>query len=325
MAGARGREPASGIGCCSCSSAGVTGNVNGGRTASASAAVPKQRTGVLRLTPRGSKPTTSKRARSTGGRNCDQVADEVDTRAARAAGVDHQRPDPLTPGGRRTTDHRQRDRGPARVVVVQRRTNRRALEAVAARLPRHRARRQTRNRPRVRHGGRPASHRGEGPGGGRWHQRSDYRSHQGEAGRCDGDVPSMPGTCGLGEHEPPHLRRKPARRAGCTHRSCPAAGPARLTRSWDQLYRCAALMTLTIHGSPARWACQGRLSPVARQGRSLPPRSREFCRAGLHVESETVKSSTTKALWAYRGPAQTRPPRPLREARGQQLRAARRG
>ena len=245
-----------------------------------------------------------------------QVADEVDTRNARAAGVDHQRPDPLTPGGRRTTDHRQRDLGPARVVVVQRRPNRRALEAVAARLPRHRARRQTRNRLRVRHGGRPASHRGQGPGGGGWHQRSGHRSHQGEAGRCDGDVPSMPGTCGLGEHEPPRLRRKPARRAGCTHRSCPAAGPARRTRSWGQLYRCAALMALTIHGSPPWWACQGLLSPVARQGCSLPARTHEVCRAGLHVESETVKSSTTTVLWVLRGPARTRPPQAAQGSAG---------
>jgi hypothetical protein len=44
------------------SSWGVTGNGNGGRAASASLKDSKQRSGVLRLMPRGSNPTRSKRA-----------------------------------------------------------------------------------------------------------------------------------------------------------------------------------------------------------------------------------------------------------------------
>ena len=211
----------------------------------------------------------------------DQVADEVDTRNARPAGVDHQRPDPLAPGGRRTPDHRQRDLGPARVVVVQRRTNRCALEAVAARLPRHRARRQTRNRPRVRHGGRPASHRGQGPCGGGLHQRSGHRGHQGEAGRCDGNVQPMPGTCGLGEHEPPRLRRKPARRAGCTPPQLPRRRTSTADPQWGQLYRwCSAdglddprFSSLVGLSRPAQSRCPPRPLTARAAPRGLRDRS----------------------------------------------------
>ena len=51
------------------SSAGVSGNGNGGRIEIASSKVSKQRSGVLRLIPRGSNPTMSNRARSSRGSN----------------------------------------------------------------------------------------------------------------------------------------------------------------------------------------------------------------------------------------------------------------
>jgi hypothetical protein len=47
------------------SSARVTGKAIGGSTATAWSKVSKQRSGVLRMIPRGSKPTRSKRARTS--------------------------------------------------------------------------------------------------------------------------------------------------------------------------------------------------------------------------------------------------------------------
>ena len=47
------------------SSCGVTGKGNGAKAACASASVSKQRSGVLPMMPRGSKPTRSKRARTS--------------------------------------------------------------------------------------------------------------------------------------------------------------------------------------------------------------------------------------------------------------------
>jgi hypothetical protein len=55
---------------CTFSCPGVTGNGNGGRTDTASLNVWKQRNGVLRMTPRGSNPTMSKRPRSCSGKTC---------------------------------------------------------------------------------------------------------------------------------------------------------------------------------------------------------------------------------------------------------------
>jgi hypothetical protein len=54
---------------CTFSSPGVTGKANGGNTDTAWSKVSKQRNGVLRMIPRGSKPTMSKRPRSSSGRN----------------------------------------------------------------------------------------------------------------------------------------------------------------------------------------------------------------------------------------------------------------
>ena len=90
--------------------------------------------GVLRLVPRGSNPMRSKRLRSAlkiGDRPGE--GHEVDTRPARAAGVEEQRPDAIRP---RRGQPVQRDgrRTRRRVAVVQRHLVRRALQRLAGPL-----------------------------------------------------------------------------------------------------------------------------------------------------------------------------------------------
>ena len=90
---------------------GLIGNANGGKYGAHCSSVPKQRSGVLRVMPRGSKPTRSNRARTSWVNRDGPGEDrEVDARAARPARVEEQRADPMSRIGGRQPDDRERDR-----------------------------------------------------------------------------------------------------------------------------------------------------------------------------------------------------------------------
>ena len=105
---------------------GVVGTGSGGVVAARSPL--PQVTGSLRSTPRGSNITMSKSSRSCGRERAELVGHVVDARHPGAAGVDDERADAGRGVLGRMPGHRDRDRGPSRVGVVERHDQRAALE-----------------------------------------------------------------------------------------------------------------------------------------------------------------------------------------------------
>ena len=89
-------------------------------------------TGVDRPTPRGSKPTTSNRLQHLLGQRQREADRGVGAGAARAAGVDHQRADPVGLAGQHGADEEQRQRGALGLVVADRHLGAAALEGEVA-------------------------------------------------------------------------------------------------------------------------------------------------------------------------------------------------
>ena len=96
-----------------------------------------QRISVLAFTPRGSKPTMSKRLRSPVGKQAGSPAsrDELDAGPSRPAGVDHERAERCLGLGRRQAQERDVEIARGGVAVVTRDADVGAQEAIAAVAP----------------------------------------------------------------------------------------------------------------------------------------------------------------------------------------------